>query len=474
MAKRCLTPQPVLQGSRYSTVTLALLLPIVFVLGAFAASLGNAAIYGWAWNSRRVSPWQLPAEGVQRRTWLDCVPIIGWLRLRRDEPVLGKRFWLRPMLLELLFAAYATYFAFHVLFVGSVIEPQLLDLQRFVGVAVDLPAFGALDLTRLAWDLLPHLVLQLVLLWLMFVASVIDCDEKTIPDEVTVPGTLLGLVLVTLLPMGHLPNVEVRQAPPIVGAELLRDGEPIATDLGETLWIEPTHVAAPLDWPGELAGGPANGTALGVGLACYGLWCFALTPRYLRLRRGLLFGVSVVLRRVVRSLRTRPLREITLGGVLWITSVWYTGGAAWQGLLTGLVGLVVAGGIVWAVRIIGSTALGREAMGFGDVTLMMMVGVYVGWQAGLLAFFLAPFAGLLVGVLQLVLRRDDEIPYGPFLCLATAGLVSQWGRFWPGVEGVFSLTWIVLVVLVVCLVMLGVLLGVWRVIKERLLGMGDA
>ena len=59
-------------------------------------------------------------------------------------------------------------------------------------------------------------------------------------------------------------------------------------------------------------------------------------------------------------------------------------------------------------------------MGFGDVTLMMMVGAFLGWQAGVVIFFLAPFAGLVVGVLQLVLRRDDEIPYGPFLCLAHA------------------------------------------------------
>ena len=36
---------------------------------------------------------------------------------------------------------------------------------------------------------------HLVLISLMLVASLIDADEKIIPDAITVPGTLLGLLL---------------------------------------------------------------------------------------------------------------------------------------------------------------------------------------------------------------------------------------------------------------------------------------
>ena len=95
--------------------------------------------------------------------------------------------------------------------------------------------------------------------------------------------------------------------------------------------------------------------------------------------------------------------------------------ANWAGMLTALIGLAASGGIVWAVRLIGTAALRREAMGFGDVTLMMMIGAFLGWQAGLIVFFLAPFAGLVVGLVQLIFRRDDVIPYGPFLCLGCRG-----------------------------------------------------
>ena len=41
----------------------------------------------------------------------------------------------------------------------------------------------------------------------MLAASFIDIDEKIIPDEITVTGTLLGLLIATIVPMSLLPHV---------------------------------------------------------------------------------------------------------------------------------------------------------------------------------------------------------------------------------------------------------------------------
>ena len=62
-------------------------------------------------------------------------------------------------------------------------------------------------------------------------------------------------------------------------------------------------------------------------------------------------------------------------------------------------------------------------MGLGDVTLMAMVGAWLGWQACVLTCFLAVFIGLTHGLLQLALRRENELPFGPSLCLAAAIVV---------------------------------------------------
>jgi leader peptidase (prepilin peptidase)/N-methyltransferase len=66
-----------------------------------------------------------------------------------------------------------------------------------------------------------------------------------------------------------------------------------------------------------------------------------------------------------------------------------------------------------------------ESMGGGDVKLLAMIGAFMGPQRALLTFFLAPFLGIIVGVINLVTKKDHTIPYGPFLSLAA--LVSL---FW--------------------------------------------
>ena len=84
-------------------------------------------------------------------------------------------------------------------------------------------------------------------------------------------------------------------------------------------------------------------------------------------------------------------------------------------------GYLVGGGIVWAVRIFGTLAFGKEAMGLGDVHLMAAVGACLGWIDPVIAFFLAAFVGVGWAVLARVVggRLSRAMPYGPFLAIAT-------------------------------------------------------
>jgi prepilin signal peptidase PulO-like enzyme (type II secretory pathway) len=318
----------------------------------------------------------------------------------------------------------------------------------------------------LFWQFASHVVL---LCW-MLAASFIDIDEKTIPDEITVTGTLLGLTLVTLFPMSLLPHVAERPAQPVVGQMLEQPGGgPLLGLNGNVLWLQPVTAASPADWP-PVWGRPREWTSLAVALSCYWLWCFALAPRIWRGHRGTAFAIQLILSRLRREFGRPPLSWLLLFGTVAIVSIWALGGRPWAGLLTSLIGLVGSGGIIWAVRLVGTAALRREAMGFGDVTLMMMVGTFLGWQACLVAFFLSPFAAIVVGVAQLIFRHDDVIPFGPFLCLASAGVVVGWAPIWIWAQPLFVHPGLVLIVLGVCLVLLGLLLAIWRMIKAALFG----
>lgn len=108
-------------------------------------------------------------------------------------------------------------------------------------------------------------------------------------------------------------------------------------------------------------------------------------------------------------------------------------------LWASLKGIAVAGTVVFAVGWLGKLVFRKDALGFGDVKLMALVGGITGWPVAVIAFFVAPFFGLFMGLPNLVLKGKHVIPYGPFLSLATL-VVLSWklefirlatGRFWP-------------------------------------------
>ncbi len=90
-----------------------------------------------------------------------------------------------------------------------------------------------------------------------------------------------------------------------------------------------------------------------------------------------------------------------------------------SGVLGALWGYLIGCGLVWAIRIFGTLAFAKEAMGLGDVHLMGAVGAALGPIPVVLAFFIAPFYGLGWALFQWISRKTRQIPYGPFLSMGT-------------------------------------------------------
>jgi len=86
--------------------------------------------------------------------------------------------------------------------------------------------------------------------------------------------------------------------------------------------------------------------------------------------------------------------------------------------LASLTGIFVSGGLIFLCGVFGKLVFRKDAMGFGDVKLMGMIGGFLGWKLGVATFFLAPFFGLLFGLPRLILKKGNVIPYGPFLSIA--------------------------------------------------------
>lgn len=110
----------------------------------------------------------------------------------------------------------------------------------------------------------------------------------------------------------------------------------------------------------------------------------------------------------------------------------------WLDALAGsLMGYLIAGGVVWAARILATLGFGKEAMGLGDVHLMAGVGACLGWIDPILAFFAAAFIGVAFEVLRSIFARRVRrtLAFGP--CLALGTILVMVAK--PGVEWLLAL-----------------------------------
>ncbi|QDT52015.1 Leader peptidase PppA [Caulifigura coniformis] len=147
---------------------------------------------------------------------------------------------------------------------------------------------------------------------------------------------------------------------------------------------------------------------------------------------------------------------------------WFSHWPHLHGFLVAAAGFVIGGGIVWTVRVLGHWALKQEAMGFGDVILLAMIGSFVGWQASVIVFFLAPVIAIVVVLARLIFHRDRAIPYGPYLSIATLVSLLFWAPVWDLSERVLSLGPLLIPLALISVALLASLLFVARLIRLAL------
>ena len=110
---------------------------------------------------------------------------------------------------------------------------------------------------------------------------------------------------------------------------------------------------------------------------------------------------------------------ITLPGIVaWFVFSWFLP----PGPLMSLGGIVAGGGILWLIAEVWFRVRKVEAMGFGDVKMLAMVGAFLGVKLVGLAFVLSSILGGLVGVVLIVSRRADmatKVPFGTMIAAAS-------------------------------------------------------
>ena len=94
-----------------------------------------------------------------------------------------------------------------------------------------------------------------------------------------------------------------------------------------------------------------------------------------------------------------------------------------------LIGIVIGGGVLFAIAEAYYRVRGQEGLGMGDVKLLGMIGAFLGWKLVLLTLVLASFAGSVAGGLLIVSGRGNmkyALPFGTFLAVG-ALVAAIWG-----------------------------------------------
>ncbi len=393
---------------------------IIFLaaLGACVGSFLNVVIYRVPRGKSIVFPAShCPSCGRAIKPY-DNIPIVSWILLRGRCRMCGVRISPRYLFIEALTAA---------LVVGLYVAYFMADLR-----------VGATSLMQ-DW---PMFIAHGTLVCALLACSVVDLERWEVLPEACWFAAAVGMAAATYQPHPFLPRVPATWGAMAVGGAagvaisvvlqwrgilqpsfLDADDKPVPEtgEGSETLEEDsPDELAAPADSPdsphpaaGLQPGGPGE-RRNSVGFTA----ASGTDPRREMFRELLYLAPAMLLAAAAWMLVT----YVPAVGAWWdgLTSG-PQGSAGYhvRGFLASLAGFLIGGGWIWGVRILGTLAFGREAMGLGDVHILAAVGAVTGCLVPTLAFFLAPFFGLLWAVYLVATRNQRELPYGPWLAVAS-------------------------------------------------------
>lgn len=82
-------------------------------------------------------------------------------------------------------------------------------------------------------------------------------------------------------------------------------------------------------------------------------------------------------------------------------------------LLSGLISFI----IMFLIKMVGDFIFRQESMGGGDIKLLLVFGLMLGWQNALISIIVGSFIGLPVSLIILSLKKTNIVPFGPYLSL---------------------------------------------------------
>jgi len=78
------------------------------------------------------------------------------------------------------------------------------------------------------------------------------------------------------------------------------------------------------------------------------------------------------------------------------------------------------------IKKLGDILFKQESLGGGDIKLMFLIGLVIGYSMAVCNIFFATFVAFPIALILLILKKDNIIPFGPFLSM-TSIILYIWG-----------------------------------------------
>jgi leader peptidase (prepilin peptidase) / N-methyltransferase len=393
-----------------------LYIPFLFALGACVGSFLNVVVYRLPRSESLISPPSHCPHCGTKLSWRDNIPVLGWILLagkcRYCRRPISPRYPIVEAVTALLFVFY--YVAFFIFHLGPVGMTNLPDQWPIYSLYMALAA-GLLAASLIDAQL--FIIPAGIPWWLAAVAIVVHAFADRPGSAGSLVDPPFALALAAGAGAGLILSIILLQS------KILPISFPVG-DLLETERAELEKRAQQAADAGEQSPEIPE----------------QFSPAQVRseIRKEMLFLMPPL---VLAAASLAVETHVPAAHLLWRSAAridWLN--AALGSLLGGLVGAFV----VWLTRILGSYVIGKEAMGLGDVHLMLGVGAVLGAGPATVTFFIAPFIGILAGLYLLVLHSRRQLPYGPYLSLA-AGFVML---FYPPIAaylqpGLQAVLWLI-------------------------------
>jgi len=120
--------------------------------------------------------------------------------------------------------------------------------------------------------------------------------------------------------------------------------------------------------------------------------------------------------------------EIIIIGIISLSIAYFLNGGFVDGTFSlssaGIeLGLVLLNGLgafllMYGIKIIGDKLFKKESMGGGDIKLLFILGMVIGFPLAIISIFFASMIALPISLIIYQRKKTNIIPFGPFLCLA--------------------------------------------------------